>query len=110
VKGREIAGADARLDSIVARMPLHGASLALLLLALPACNFRIDPNWTPRERETGPDAAQRDAGLEAGALAEWCRDQCAADDQEECTQVVCADAAVCADEPLCDRCLACRDR
>jgi hypothetical protein len=88
----------------------RGALLGLLSIALGACNFRIDPGWTPpAERDARPDAARHDAGLEAGALAAWCREECAVEDQEPCTQVSCADAAVCADGPRCESCLACRD-
>ena len=92
----------------------RGVQLGLILLVLSACNFRIEPGWTPpRPGDGGEDGslARADAGLEAGqALQAWCRDRCAAEgDDETCSQVICADAAVCVDDPPCDRCAVCRD-
>jgi hypothetical protein len=97
-------------------MPRHSALLSLFLLALAGCNFSLDRTWEPpNPRDGAVDATilRGDAGAEAGQdMALWCRIACAAsDDQDECEeQVFCADAAVCADDPPCDRCLACRDQ
>jgi hypothetical protein len=92
----------------------RSAQLGLYSLALAGCNFSLDNGWVPPSpRDGAVDAAvRRDAGAEAGQdMASWCRAECAASDQPgECEdQVFCSDAAVCADEPPCDRCTLCRD-
>jgi hypothetical protein len=91
-------------------MPLRGAPFGLVLLALPACNFNIEPSWVPPAQEGGFDAAPpSDAGSDAG-LAAWCREACAAEPELCMRPAWCVDAAVCTDDAPCERCLACGDR